>query len=439
MPKITKRFVDTLKLPTAGETFHWDEGLKGFGVRIKASGAASFICQYRTKHGQTRRMTLAGIGEKTPEEARTLARKTLGAAAEGRDPSAERKASRKAKTFAELAEAYQASPGWERKSAGSQVIDGGRIKRHLLPLIGKRVVETLRRSDMEKLFRDIRDGKTATTPDTPSGKARGRVRVKGGEGAARRTLALASAILSYGVREGVITSNPCIGVDTGRDGSREAIVEDVKAYGKLFRASADLENEGAPAAAINAIRLIALLGCRRGEITGLRWRSVDLANSRLVLEPHEHKTGHRTGKPKVIVLPAAAVAIIAGLPKADDGDDDDLVIQSAKDGARIDLKKAWAKVRERAELPANLTLHGLRHSIASHLAMNGASAAEIQAAMGHANIATSVKYVHFAEARKNALAERAAAVAVAGLYGASMQGEPRPAGNVVRGPFHGTA
>uniref|UniRef100_UPI00261A6474 tyrosine-type recombinase/integrase n=1 Tax=Rhodoblastus sp. TaxID=1962975 RepID=UPI00261A6474 len=307
MPKITKRFIDSLKPPERGECFHWDADLRGFGVRILASGSARFFVQYRTPHGQTRRMTLAAVGEKTPEEARSLARKALGAVREGRDPSAERKAARKARTFAELVEAYQSSPAWERKSAGSRAIDSGRIERHLLPLVGKKIVETLRRSDMERVFRDIRDGKTAM--DAPSGKARGRVRVTGGEGTARRTLALAAAILSYGVREGVIGVNPCAGVDTGRDGSREAIIDDADAYGRLFRALSELEDrQEAPAAAVNAIRLIALLGVRRGEITGLRWRSVDFENSRLVLQPGEHKTGHQTGKHKTIALPAAAAA-----------------------------------------------------------------------------------------------------------------------------------
>lgn len=89
---------------------------------------------------------------------------------------------------------------------------------------------------------------------------------------------------------------------------------------------------------------------------------------------------------------------------------DDLVIRSAKDGARIDLKRVWL-----AGLPAGLTLHGLRHSIASHLAMGGATGPEIMAAMNHANIATSQRYIHFARDRKNALAERAASVATAGL------------------------
>ena len=48
MPKITKRFVDTLKPTpeTKGDVFAWDDDLKGFGVRMKPSGSASYLVQY---------------------------------------------------------------------------------------------------------------------------------------------------------------------------------------------------------------------------------------------------------------------------------------------------------------------------------------------------------------------------------------------------------
>jgi integrase len=217
----------------------------------------------------------------------------------------------------------------------------------------------------------------------------------------------------------MIPSNPCAGVKFGSSGTRDAIVEDEAGYAQLFRALAELQGEkqiAEPAA--NALRLIALTGARRGEIVNLLGRHLELSRQRIVLARHEHKAGHRTGWPKVISLPAAAVAIIAATI-AGGIEPDELVFKSAKPEAVISLRKPWVKVRERAGLPQSLTIHGLRHSIGSHLAMAGASGPEIQAALGHANIATSIRYIHFAEDRKNALAERAAALAVAGLESAN--------------------
>ena len=61
----------------------------------------------------------------------------------------------------------------------------------------------------------------------------------------------------------------------------------------------------------DAIRLIALTGCRRGEAAGLRWENVDLKQGRILLPPQSHKTGRKTGKPREITLPAEAQKIIA--------------------------------------------------------------------------------------------------------------------------------
>jgi hypothetical protein len=47
--------------------------------------------------------------------------------------------------------------------------------------------------------------------------------------------------------------------------------------------------------------------------------------------------------------------------------------------------------------------------------MDGAQAPEIMAAMGHRQLSTVQRYIHFAETAQQALAERAAAPALAGM------------------------
>src|SRR4051794_10826612 len=98
MPKITKRVVDAIRPASAGkDVFVWDSGdgaLKGFGIRMKPSGAASYIAQYRTGEGRTRRLVIGKLGTLTPDEARTEAWEKLAAATKGADPSAERHAAR---------------------------------------------------------------------------------------------------------------------------------------------------------------------------------------------------------------------------------------------------------------------------------------------------------------------------------------------------------
>ena len=144
----------------------------------------------------------------------------------------------------------------------------------------------------------------------------------------------------------------------------------------------------------------------------MRWQHVDLKQGRILLPPQSHKTGHRTGKPREIVLPAAAQAIIA---RQSEGKPDDFVFAPVKGNGALSLSKAWRKVRYEAKLSPSLGLHGLRHSVASHLAMAGAQAAEIMVAMGHRQLSTVQRYIHFAQNARQALAERAASVPLAGM------------------------
>jgi integrase len=135
----------------------------------------------------------------------------------------------------------------------------------------------------------------------------------------------------------------------------------------------------------------------------MKWRHVDLDAARVRLD--WHKTAKSTGKPKVIKLPAAAQELIARQPK---GGADDLVFAIHRPDR---LTKVFDKIHAEAGLPAGLSLHSLRHSLASHLAMSGASNVELMKALGHTEIKTSQRYITFAEDRKSALAERGAAPA----------------------------
>jgi integrase len=217
-----------------------------------------------------------------------------------------------------LLDAYLLSEAFKEKAVTTQAIDRGRIERHLRPLLGKRHAHLLTENDIRRVLASIRDGKTATTIKTGS---RGLARVTGGPGTARMAIDLLRAIFNFGIAEHMVTTNPCIGVKTGTSGIREIILEDVTDYARLFETLDKMEREfriAQPAA--DAIRLVALTGCRRGEAAKLRWRHVELKNNRIALPPASHKTGRRTGKPKTITLTAEAQAIIARQPEREPND-----------------------------------------------------------------------------------------------------------------------
>ena len=86
--------------------FRWDSELRGFGIRVKPSGAGAFIIQYRNADGRSRRMVISKIGTLTPDEARSLARKHLASVAEGGDPLVQRHSVRSAINVSGLCDIY---------------------------------------------------------------------------------------------------------------------------------------------------------------------------------------------------------------------------------------------------------------------------------------------------------------------------------------------
>jgi integrase len=411
MPKITKTAVDTAK-PGDRPRFLWDTEIRGFGLLVMPTGVKSFVFQYRSPEGRTRRATIGRVSATmTAEQAREKAKKLRRAVEDGRDPLGEKQELRESKTVADLLGDYLESGAFAEKAESTRDVDRGRIKRHLLPTLGKCYLHKLSKEDVRRAFRAISEGKTAV--DEKTGKPRGRAIVTGGEGTARSAIRLLRAALTWGTEQKyrIPADNPA-DISIGSDGEREAVL-DAEEYARLFRTLDTMENQlRLSRAAADAIRVTALTGARRGEITGLVWRFVDLKASKIEIPAKLHKTGRKTGKPRVITLPAAAQAIIARQPE---GGPDDLVFPGQK--GRLALSKHFARVRAEAGLPEGFGLHCLRHSYGTTLAIEGAQAAEIMGALGHRQLSTTQRYIHSVDDARKRVAEKAAASITAALKG----------------------
>ena len=392
--------------------FYWDDEIAGFGLVVQPSGSKSYCYQFRTAEGRSRRGTLGKPSETfTPTRAREKAKGWRRIIEDGGDPLEDKRQAREALTMADLFDKYLESPRFSEKAESTRAIDRGRITRHLVPTVGRVFVHKLTTDAARLAFAKIRDGKTACNVKT--GRY-GRARVTGGEGTARSAIRLLRAVFAWAIDEGYATENPAANVKVGTDGERDVILSSAEEYKRLFRTMQTLEDEQKirqPVA--DAIRVIALTGARRQEIASLIWRHVDLANGQIVLPATRHKTGGKTGKPRIITLPAAAQAIIARQPE---GEPDSFVFRPAKGKGALGLSKVWReKIRDAAELPEGIGLHGLRHSLATGMAMAGAQAAEIMVTLGHRQLSTTQRYIHAAQDARTSLAERAAATVTAAL------------------------
>lgn len=403
MPKLTESFVKGLPAPDGSARIHMDDKTPGFGVRVTPNGFKAYVLRYRNAHGAERKVAIGPVGVWSLDGARDEAKRLLQQVHSGVDPQAEREAVRAELTVNEIIDRYLKSAKFEAKADSTRTVDKGRFERHVRPLLGKRIASDLTLDQVQRTFADIRDGKTAA--GRVKTKARGVARVMGGEGTARAAIRLFRAMLSWAVKERLLTANPALGAEIGKDGTRQLLLTPDQ-YVAMFTALDRLEDEGrVKRRTADAIRVIALTGARRGEVIGLRRDHLSAMGDAIVLPTSRHKTGRITGEERVITLPEVAREIVA---RQSNGD-----VIFPIDTAEI--TKAWALVRAAAGLPSDFGLHGLRHSVASHLAMGGAQASEIMQALGHRQMSTSQKYVHWAQDNRQRLAERAASVALAGM------------------------
>ncbi|MBN8531438.1 MAG: tyrosine-type recombinase/integrase [Alphaproteobacteria bacterium] len=385
MPKLTKRFVDTLK-PEGRDYFVWDDDLPGFGLRVFASGKRSYLVQYRMS-GRTHRYTIGLHGVFTPEEARKEALGLLGTIKKDKaNPAEEKKRQHKASTVAELCDLYLRE-GCHTKKASTLDTDKGRIERHIKPLIGTKKIIDVTKADIERVYKDISNGKTKVDVKT---KKRGRAIVRGGKGTASRTVGLLGGIFSFAVEWKMLKENPAHGIKRFKDRKCERFLspEELKRLGKTLL---EAENEGENPVAIAAIRALLFSGCRKSEILTLKKHEIDTLNGCLRLG--DSKTGQ-----KVVPLGSPALQAITDASerfgKLEENKGNPYVFPGRVPGSHIvGVPKVWERIRAKAELH-DVRLHDLRHSFASVGAASGLGLVIIGSLLGHRNSSTTLRYSH---------------------------------------------
>lgn len=387
MPKINKKAVDAA-IPNGRDYVIWDSELPGFGLRVFASGKRSYVLQYRSL-GRSRRYTIGLHGVWTPETARLEAKAQLGRIARGDNPAEEKQLDHRALTVKQLCDLYKADleaglilgKGGRPKKASTIYTDLGRIKRHIVPLLGNRRVKDLTRADATKLLKDVMAGKTQGSVKTD--KLRGKSIVRGGPGTASRTLGLFGAILTYAINAGIIDSNPAHGIRKPKDQVRQRRLTEAE-YRELGRILVEARRDQRFATTSEVIRLLALTGCRRGEIIGLQWEEVDFDQSCIRLT--DSKEGYSVRPVGLPVLEFLEKRLLYA--------EGDYVFVGLRNSPVFGaFPHQWEQIFRGSTLKG-ITAHVLRHSFASIANDLGFTEVTIAALVGHAKGSVTSKYIH---------------------------------------------
>jgi integrase len=384
--KINKSKIDAVTAETK-DVWLWDSDVKGFGIRCRKNtrsgnpGSRTYVLKHGTGNDQ-KWISIGPHGSPwTVDTARKEALRLLGQFVSGDDPARIRDGQKRDLTISELCQVYL-EEGCAHKKPTTVEIDAGRIKRHIVPMLGRKKVRELDRRDVDKLLKDVADGKTATDERT---RARGRAIVTGGRGTANKAVALLSAVMSFAVDRRLIDANPILGVKKYKEGRKERYLS-ADELGRLGVALEAAEGRELPGA-LTAIRLLALTGARRGEILNARWDQIDIERSILILP--DSKTGH-----KVVLLGAPAIEVLNNAIRIEGNP---YLCPGKTDGKPVvNVQKAWNRIRNDAGIP-DVRLHDLRHSFASVSAAEGDSLLVIGKLLGHSNPSTTERYAHLAD------------------------------------------
>src|SRR5689334_4302863 len=121
MAKITKTFVDKVQPPASGYAVHWDDSVKGYGLRVSSQGKRVFIAMGRVL-GKPIQFTLGPYGVLTEDAARKKAQKVLQDMREGIDPRDSKRADEAMKvTLGSVLDAYLDRPGKLKESSKAEM------------------------------------------------------------------------------------------------------------------------------------------------------------------------------------------------------------------------------------------------------------------------------------------------------------------------------
>ncbi len=183
MPKLTKNYIDKITAPADKEAFHWDDSLKGFGLRVTPTGKITYIVQGRV-NGSSPRISIGPHGVFTVDQARDVAREHLRSMRMGIDPRAvAKKEAAQRVTLRDVADGYKRDRPLKDSSKAE-------IERHVTTTFEawlKKPLRDINREMVTKRFNDIKNKGTRGDGPAPA--------------QANQSMAVLRALFNYAIRE----------------------------------------------------------------------------------------------------------------------------------------------------------------------------------------------------------------------------------------------
>lgn len=376
MPKqlLTQTFVDAVQCPRSHNKLDYrDTKRSGLTLKVLRSGKKSYYIVFRSSDGRRVEKRFADAAVMPLNSARSQAQTLLAQFAVGKDPfeqptepiqESQQASVEPSLTFAAFVSEYYLPHAKSYKRSWST--DVSLLNNHLLPLLGPKRLNAIKKQDLIHLFaRHRRQHKPSST---------------------NRVIILCRYIFNCALKWDIegFTSNPTHGIDLfPANNKRERYLNEDEAQ-RLFKSLENSKNLQLK----NIVAMLLLTGARKSEVLNAQWEDFDLAKRIWTIE------FNKTGQVRYIPISDGVLQLLESMPRFDDCP---YVFANPKTKQPyVHLFPAWNQARKRAGLP-DVRIHDLRHSFASFLINSGRSLYEVQKILGHTQTKTTQRYAHLSQ------------------------------------------
>jgi len=283
-------------------------------------------------------------------------------------------------TFADACAEYLRYIAEDRGRKASTVEDyRSIITVHLLPAFGEMRLEDVSVAAVEAFQAELAKREHHGRPITPRTR--------------NKVLNVLHGVFARAKKVWALPLNPAAEIERHPDSSSGDIeVYSPEEVWALVRAAAD-ERDAA------VFLTAAFTGLRMGELRALRWRDVDFPRSVIRIRS-SYAAGElsvpKSGKVRSVPMVDEVAQALARLSERATGTGDDDLVFGEESGTWLNddrLRRRCEAAMKAAGL-RRLRFHDLRHTFGS-LAITRADIVEVQAWMGHADIQTTMRYLHY--------------------------------------------
>jgi integrase len=387
---LTDAVIRRLEAPATGNKITYDSAVTGFGARVTAAGAKSFVLTYVVRgSGRQRRYTIGGADRWTATDARAKAKELKALVDQGGDPLADIEAEREAPNVGDLIARFR-EEHFPRLRASSAADYERMIRNYVLSHFSENTkVADVTFTDVDALHRKI-------------------TRL-GYEHRANRVIALLHKMFALAVRWEMRADNPVRGIEHNTEHARRRYMTPNE-LARIVAALAEFPDRDIA----DALRLLLLTGARRNEVLTMKWAHVDLTAGTWSKPPASTKQNASHFVP--LSAPARQLLAERGDRKAPG---EYVFPGTGTKRHLINIHDAWQRICKTTGI-TGLRVHDLRHSFASELVSAGHSLSLIGALLGHTQPQTTARYAHLYDDPLREATERVGAVVVAA-------GKPAPA------------